>query len=304
MEFGVIGFNLGGLSTPDSMERVVVSAEQLGYESVWSGEHVVISEPDPSSRLWELRSLDTIASLAFAAAKTERIKIGSGILLLPQRDPVVLAKELAGIDVLSKGRLLVGIGVGYVPGEFEALGIPYEERGARTNEHIEVLRTLWTEEWPTFDGRFTKFSGIQSLPRPVQDPHPPILVGGCSKPALRRAVAQGDGWFGMWGLEETKAQLKELEEIAKTTERPESLGPLEITVAYPGEPGAPDGFIGADTVKRFEDLGVDRFLVSRITTDGWYEGRSDATSPPGQEVEDRFVEFMEKQAAELGLPPG
>ena len=191
--------------------------------------------------------------------------------------------------------------MGYVAGEFEALGIPYEERGARTTEHIEVLRTLWTQEWPTFEGQFTKFSGIQSLPLPVQKPHPPIIVGGCSKPALRRAVAQGDGWFGMWGLEETKAQLEELKEIAKTTERPEFLGPLEITVAYPGDPTAPDGFIEADTAKRFEDLGVHRFVVSRITNEGWTERTSDANAPPSEEVGHRFVEFMERQAAELGV---
>lgn len=301
MDYGVIGFNVGGLSTPDSMERVVVSAEQLGYESVWSGEHVVTSAPDPTSRLSGLRTLDTIASLMFAAAKTERIKIGSGILLLPQRDPIVLAKELAAIDVLSKGRLLFGLGVGYVSGEFEALGIPYEERGARASEHIEVLRTLWTQEWPTFDGQFTKFSGIQSLPMPVQKPHPPIIVGGGSKPALRRAVVQGNGWFGMWGLEETREQLKELEEIAKSTERPESLGRLEITVGYPGQPGAPDGFIDADTAKRFEDLGVDRLVASRDTDAGWKERRSDATAPPSQDVEDRVVQFMENQARELGI---
>jgi len=301
MDYGISTFNVGGLSTPDSMERVVVSAEQLGYESVWSGEHVVTSPPDPTSRLSGLRTLDIIASLAFAAAKTERIKIGSGILLLPQRDPVVLAKELAGIDVLSKGRLLFGLGVGYVAGEFEALGIPYEERGARASEHIEVLRTLWTQERPTFDGQFTKFSGIQSLPMPVQKPHPPIIVGGGSPPALRRAVAQGNGWFGMWGLEETTAQLKALEEIAKSTERPASLGRLEITVGYPGEPGAPDGFIDADTAKRFEDLGVDRLVASRDTDAAWKARRSDATSPPSQEVEDRVIQFMENQARELGI---
>lgn len=282
------------------MERVVVSAEQLGYESVWSGEHVVTSVPDPASRLSGLRTLDTVASLAFAAAKTERIKLGSGILLLPQRDPVVLAKELAGIDVLSKGRLLVGIGVGYVAGEFDALGIPYEERGVRTNEHIEVLRTLWTQEWPEFDGRFTKFSGIQSLPMPVQDPHPPIIVGGRSKPALRRAVAQGNGWFGIWDLEETRKNLAELEEIAKSTERPESLGRLEITIGYPGAPGAPDGFIDADTARRFEDLGVDRLIANRDSETAWKERRSDANAPPSQEVEDRVIRFMEDQARELG----
>ena len=301
MEYGVSGFNVGGLSTPESMERVVVCAEQLGYESVWSGEHVVTSVPDPTSRLSGLRSLDTIASLTFAAAKTERIKIGSGILLLPQRDPVVLAKELAAVDVLSKGRLLFGLGVGYVAGEFEALGIPYEERGARASEYIEVLRALWTEEWPEFDGQFTKFSGIQSLPMPIQKPHPPIIIGGRAKPALRRAVAQGDGWFGIWGLEETRKQLEELEEIAKTTERPESLGRLEITVGYPGEPGAPDGFIDADTAKRFEDLGVDRLIFNRDSETAWTERRSVANAPPSQEIEDQVIRFMENQARELGV---
>ena len=188
-----------------------------------------------------------------------------------------------------------------MPGEFEALGIPYEERGARASEHIEVLRTLWTQERPTFDGQFTKFSGIQSLPMPVQKPHPPIIVGGGSPPALRRAVAQGNGWFGMWGLEETTAQLKALEEIAKSTERPASLGRLEITVGYPGAPGAPNGFIDADTAKRFEDLGVDRLVASRDTDAAWKARKSDATAPPSQEVEDRVVRFMENQARELGI---
>lgn len=148
MDYGYFGFNVGALANPDSMERCVVACEQLGYESVWSGEHVILIDPHqpPSPVPPESHFLDSVASLAFAAAKTERIKIGSGIILLPQRDPIVLAKELAGIDVLSKGRLLFGLGVGYVPGEFEALGIPYEERGARTSEHIEVLRTLWSGE--------------------------------------------------------------------------------------------------------------------------------------------------------------
>jgi len=112
--YGHFGFNLGALDNPDSMERVVVCAEQLGYESIWTGEHVVLVDPQvaPSPVAPESAFLDTVASLAFAAAKTERIKAGSGIILLPQRDPIVLAKELAGVDVLSKGRLLFGLGIG------------------------------------------------------------------------------------------------------------------------------------------------------------------------------------------------
>ena len=120
MKLGYFGFNLGALNNPDSMERVVVAAEQLGYESVWTGEHIVLMDPHeaPSPVPPESNFVDTIASLAFAAAKTTTIKVGSGIILLPQRNPVVLAKELAGVDVLSKGRLLIGLGVGYVPREF------------------------------------------------------------------------------------------------------------------------------------------------------------------------------------------
>lgn len=231
--------------------------------------------------------VDTIASLAFAAAKTERIKIGSGILLLAQRDPIVVAKELASIDVLSKGRLLVGVGVGYVEGEFRALGIPYEERGPRVTEHIEVLREMWTNEKPAFDGRFTKFAGIQARPLPVQRPHPPIHVGGMSGPALRRAVAQGNGWYGFFqGLEQTEQMLRALEETAKRVERPASLGRLEISVTPPGP-------VDADTAKRFEDLGVDRLIVMR--------GFGDMAGRRSQEAEDACIEFVEQTSRELRL---
>jgi probable F420-dependent oxidoreductase len=295
MDYGFFGFNVGGLSTPDSMERVVVTAEQLGFESVWTAEHVVLIDPqqDPSPIPAESNTVDTIASLAFAAAKTERIKLGTGILLLPQRDPIVLAKELAGVDVLSKGRLLFGLGVGYVPGEFEALGIPWKERGARTTEHIDVLRTLWTQDKPSFDGKFTKFSGIQSRPLPAQKPHPPILVGGGTPPALRRTIAQGDGWYGCYSLEETAQKLKLLEEEAKKTERPASLGRLEITITPTGRDGYADGFIDADLAKRFEDLGVDRLVLMR----DWL----DPESPPSKDIEDKSVQFLEDEARELGI---
>ena len=168
MKFGYFGLNVGTFDHPDAIERLVVAAEQLDFESIWTGEHVILVDPQvaPSPVPPHSPFVDTIASLAFAAAKTTRIKIGSGIILIAQRDPIVLAKELAGIDVLSKGRLLVGVGVGYVKGEFDALGIPFDERGPRASEHIEVLRTLWTSEKPAFDGKFTKFAGIQSRPLP------------------------------------------------------------------------------------------------------------------------------------------
>lgn len=290
MKIGYFGLNMGGFADPDAMNRLLRTAEGLGFESIWTGEHVVLIDPQAPPSPVPPRSpfLDTIASLAFAAAQTERIKLGSGIILLAQRNPVVLAKELAGIDVLSKGRLLFGVGVGYVPGEFEALGIPFAERGARTSEHIEAIRTLWTQEEPAFQGRFTTFSGIQSRPRPVQQPHPPILVGGMSEAALRRAVRQGNGWYGFFqDLEATARCLQGLEAAAKQVERPAELGRLEISITPPGP-------VDADTAKRFEDLGVDRLILMR--------GLADMAGAEGSaEADDAVIRFLEATARDLGL---
>ena len=286
MNYGYFGVNVGAFDNGDAISRLATTAEGLGYESLWTGEHVVLIDPQeaPSPVPPDSPFVDTVATLSFIAAKTERIKVGSGILLLPQRDPIVLAKELAGVDVLSNGRLLFGLGVGYVEGEFEALGIPYAERGPRTTEHIEVLRTLWTQERPSFEGRFTRFSGIQSRPLPVQKPHPPIHVGGMSPPALRRAVAQGDGWYGFFqNVEGTAAMLRQLEEAAKEVERPASLGRLEITITPPGP-------IDADTARQFEDLGVDRIVLMRSMEDMANVGR-----------EEDVLRFLEDAARDLAI---
>jgi probable F420-dependent oxidoreductase len=289
MHIGYFGLNMGAFDNPDSMTRLLTTAEGAGFESIWTGEHVVLIDPReaPSPMRPHSPFVDTIASLAFAAAKTERIKIGSGIILLAQRNPVVLAKELAGIDVLSKGRLLFGVGVGYVRGEFDALGIPFEERGARVSEHIDVIRELWTSDQPAFNGRFTSFSGIQSRPQPVQKPSPPIHVGGMSAPALRRAVAQGDGWYGYYqDLEATAQSLRGLEEAAKRIDRPETLGRLEISITPPGP-------VDADTARRYEDLGVDRLVLMR--------GFGETSGSDDKSSEALVIEFLESTAKELGL---
>ena len=286
MQIGYFGANLGAFDGPDAIGRLAESAEALGFESLWTGEHVVLVDPQkpPSPVPPHAPFVDTIATLAFLAARTERIRLGSGIILLAQRHPIVLAKELAGIDVLSKGRLFFGVGVGYVPGEFEALGIPYAERGARTTEHIEVIRTLWTQEKPAFAGRFTSFSGIQSRPLPVQRPHPPIHVGGMSPAALRRAVAHGNGWYGFFqDLDATAKMLRGLEEAAKQVERPKALGRLEISVTPPGR-------VNRDAARRFEDLGVDRLVLMRGFEDMAAGGSEEAA-----------LRFLEDTARELSL---
>ncbi len=291
MKIGYFGLNLGPFCEPENMIALLGCAEQVGFESVFTGEHVVVIDPQvaPSPVPPETPFLDTIAALAFAAAHSERLLIGSGIILLPQRNPVVLAKELAGIDVLSGGRLLFGAGVGYVPGEYESLGIPYAERGARMDEHIDVIRTLWTEAKPEFSGRFTRFSGIQSHPLPLQRPHPPILIGGMSAAALRRAVLRGNGWYGFFqDLDATAAALRGIEEAAKENERPAALGRLEISVTPPGP-------VDADTVKRYEDLGVDRLVVMRGMADMAGRGGAD-------EARDGVLAFIEETARKVGLP--
>jgi probable F420-dependent oxidoreductase len=286
MEIGYFGANVGAFDNADAIGRLATTAEGLGFESLWTAEHVVLIDPQkaPSPVAPHAPFVDTIATLAFIAARTEKIKIGSGIILLPQRNPIVLAKELAGVDVLSKGRLLFGLGVGYVEGEYQALGIPFRERGARATEHIEAIRALWTQDEPAFDGRFTCFSGIQSRPRPVQKPHPPIVVGGMSPSALRRALTQGNGWYGFFqDLDATAAMLRMLKETAKQVDRPAALGRLEISITPPGA-------VDADSARRFEDLGVDRLVLMR-----GFEDMAGAGS------EDAAIRFLEGTARELSL---
>jgi probable F420-dependent oxidoreductase len=289
MKVGFFGLNQGPFCVRENMIQLLDLLEGGGFESVWTGEHVVLMDPHeaPSPVPPETPFLDTVAALSFAAARTERLKLGSGIILLPQRNPVVLAKELSGIDVLSNGRLLFGVGVGYVPREFETMGIPYSERGARMTEHIEVIRALWTQDKPCFAGRFTSFDGIQSHPRPVQHPHPPILVGGNSDAAFRRSVAQADGWYGFFqDLDATAAALKSLEEAAQQVERPDALEKLEITITPPGP-------VDFDTARRFEDLGVERLVLLRSFED--MGPRQD------DQARDRVLHFLEETAAELKL---
>jgi len=292
VKIGFFGVNTGIYSDPECSARIACAAEEAGYESVFSCEHVVIIDPReaPSPLPPHSRQLDQAVTLAFMAAHTQRLRLGTGIVILPQRNPVILAKALASLDVLSAGRLLVGVGVGYVQGEFDAIGVPFEERGPRTSEHIEAMRALWTQDSPSFEGRFSNFSGIQSLPQPVQDPHPPILVGGLSKPALRRAVQQGNGWFGFnTDLESTAAAVRGLEAAAQEVERPASLGPLELSVTPPPGP------VDLDLQRAYEDLGIERIVVMRSARD--MVGQPDAK---GEKLADA-LDFLHRNAEALQL---
>jgi probable F420-dependent oxidoreductase len=193
--------------------------------------------------------------LAYLAGVTSTIKLGTGIVLIAQRNPLVLAKEIASLDVVTQGRLIFGIGAGYLKAEFDALGIEFSERGARTDEYIEVLRNLWQSDNPEFSGKFTRFSAIQSRPRPAREGGPPIVVGGASPAALRRAVQKCHGWYGFaLDLDSTTTCIAGLQEAAKKYERPAGLGELEISIT-------PRHRLTPDQVSQYEDAGVSKLIL-------------------------------------------
>jgi probable F420-dependent oxidoreductase len=198
MKFGLFGINMNICSNPDVAAQVAQAAEAAGFESVWTGEHVVLPDPQaPPSPLPPLSPLlDPAIALAFIAAHTKKVKLGTGIISLPQRNPLVLAKELASVDVVSNGRLIFGLGIGYLKAEFDALGAPFEQKGPRSMDYVQAMKAVWTQDKPTYTGQFVSFKDIQARPQPVQKPHPPIVIGGHTKEAFRRAVQYGNGWYG------------------------------------------------------------------------------------------------------------
>ena len=258
MELGLFSINMGPCVAPDAVAAAARAAEDAGFDSVWAGEHVILPDPQvpPSPMAPQDPALDPLLGLCWAAAATTTIRLATGIVILPQRNPVVLAKQVASLDVLSGGRVTLGVGVGYLEPEFRAIGANFEERGAVTDEFIEAMQHLWDDEHPEFHGRFADFGGTQGVdahPRPLQRPLP-IVVGGRSAPAFRRAVARGHGWYGFaLAPEDTAACLEGLRRAAGEVDRPASRGDLEITVT-------PRGRMTADRVAAFRDLGVDRLV--------------------------------------------
>lgn len=259
MKFGLFGINMGPCADADVALRVAQAAEARGLESLWTGEHVVLPDPQvaPSPVAPEVPFLDPAVALAFIAAGTKTIRLGTGIIILPQRNPLVLAKELASVDVVSRGRLIFGIGIGYLKPEFDALGIPFEHKGARTVEYLQAILAMWTQPCPSYRGRFVSFDGIQAFPHPIQQPHPPIVIGGATPQAFQRAVQHGNGWYGFaLDVERTAQCIDGLRAARRAHTRPRELGELGISIT-------PAGKLDRDTVKRFADLGVHRLIVFR-----------------------------------------
>ncbi len=197
MRFGLFGVNFGSCADPELQRRVALAAEESGWESVWTGEHVALPVRDnPVPIAPETPFLDSLVSLGRIAGFTTRVRLGTGVLVLPHHNPVLLAKALASLDVVSGGRLIAGFGGGYVEPEFRAIGVDFHQRGAMADQHLAAIRALWTQREPQFQGRFAAFSEIRFEPKPGQRPHPPIIIGGTAPPALRRAAREGTGWYG------------------------------------------------------------------------------------------------------------
>lgn len=206
MKYGFTLPGRGPLATPDNLALIARRGEELGYDSVLTGDHIVvprhISSPYPYTEDGAFpgsstgEAMEQLTVLAFLAGQTRTIRLVTSVIIVPHRNPLVAAKALATLDVLSKGRVVVGVGVGWMREEFAALGLPpFAERGAVTDEYIRAFKELWTSDNPTFDGKYCRFSDISFLPKPVQKPHPPIWVGGESRRAIRRTAQLADGWY-------------------------------------------------------------------------------------------------------------
>jgi probable F420-dependent oxidoreductase len=203
MRYGFYLPTRGGCATPEALEAIVERGEALGFHSVMIADHVVfpthITSKYPYTVSGEFPgggdALEQLALMSFVAARTRRLRLVTSVMILPYRHPVLTAKMLATIDVLSRGRVTVGVGVGWLREEFEALDAPdFERRGAVSDEYLKIFKVLWTQAPATFQGEFHRFDSLRCLPQPVQTPHPPIWIGGHSTPALRRAARYGDGW--------------------------------------------------------------------------------------------------------------
>jgi probable F420-dependent oxidoreductase len=234
----------GETARPDALEALVTRGEALGFASVVIADHVVFPVTIRSRYPYTVSgafpgqgdALEQLSLMAFIAGKTRALRLISSVMILPHRNPVVTAKMLATIDVLSGGRVTVGVGVGWLREEFQALAAPdFDRRGAVSDEYLRIFKTLWTEDPASFHGEFYRFDRIRCLPHPVQKPHPPIWIGGHSKPALRRVARLGDGWHPVGANPaaplrpaEMRVLLDELRRLAEAERR----DPATLTISY------------------------------------------------------------------------
>ncbi len=262
MKFGLMGVNTGPFVLPENLAHLATTAEEVGVESLWTVEHVVVpvgyTAQYPYSRSGRMPGSennpipDPVLPLVYCAAVTSRLRLATGVMILPQRHPAYVAKEFATLDVLSGGRAILGVGIGWLHEEFATVGVPFEERVGRTEESIRAIRSLWGEKAEPFQGEFYRWDAVESNPKPVQAGGVPIVVGGHVKGAARRAARCGDGFFPARADAARMAELIDAmkDECAKIGRDP---GEVELTAGADVR--------DLDAIKRMRDLGVSRIIT-------------------------------------------
>lgn len=292
MKVGYFAYITNPTATRDFVEAVGTSVDAGGFHSIWLGEHTVLFDDyrsrypysdDGSMAVPRTGGLlEPLTSLAFLAACTQRVRLATGLYILPQHNPVAAAKAFANIDWLSNGRLDVGIGVGWAEDQFEALAVPWPKRGTRTNEYLEVLNCLWQDDPSSFDGEFYKLPPCRFHPKPIQKPGPPIYIGGNSLAALRRVARHGNGWLGISLDPDAFGKgVRRIETFAREAGRDPA------TLEYVIYPAA--GSTDLDLLKRYHDAGATQILVSAF---------GESAAEMGTEIS-RLADTFVSTAAEL-----
>src|ERR1700683_3141695 len=263
MKIGMTAIGIGKAARPATIRAVAENAERLGFATLWAPEHVVLFDSHESKYPYrddgsfmarsDIDLLDPFIGLTYAAAFSSRIRLATGICLVPEHNPLALAKVIASLDSLSSGRAALGVGIGWSLEEFAALGISFERRAQRTCEYIEVMRKLWGEEKSSFSGEFVRFDGVRSFPKPPQGAKLPVIFGGESMPALRRVARLGNGWFGVkLNPEQAAAKIETLRSLMRDNGR--DLKELEIIISpYENQ-------VTAEDLRAYHELGVAEFV--------------------------------------------
>jgi probable F420-dependent oxidoreductase len=266
MKIGFFAIGIGDLARPDLITEVATTAERLNFSTVWAPEHIVFLDRFASRYPYargeqlpvrlDISLLNPFLALTYAAAHTSRIRLATGICLVPEYHPLLLAKVAASLDYLSGGRFALGIGIGWLAEEFQALGIPWERRAQRTREYIEAMRRVWGDERSSYSGEFVQFVGARSYPKPIKGEKLPVLVGGQTEPALKRAAAYGDGWCGFnLTPEETAQTINRLRELLKANNRNPQDFEFSVSPVASATP--------AD-LQRYRDAGVDELYLTPV----------------------------------------
>ena len=272
MDIGLFAPLGNGNASAEVLRTLGREAEERGFESVWVAEHVVLFDDYESQYPYaadgrfpgggDTGLLEPLTALTYLAAVTDRIRLGTGICLVPQRNPVYTAKQVVDLDNLSGGRVDFGIGVGWLQEEFDALNTPFERRGKRTDEYLQVMRSLWTEEVSSFSGELYDLPTCRMYPKPVQSPHPPVHVGGESDAALRRAARFGQGWYTFNRSPGDLAEpLATLDGLLAAEGRSRDDGGFQLSVCPYSQP------VDAASLEAYRDAGVDRLVLLCLAFD-------------------------------------